>query len=394
MRLLIYILALGLAFAQPRPVHAQTDPWAAAAQMMASGQTEAAVPLLEQLVSDNPSDKNYRFELAVALFRLGRDFRAKWHLDQVRGADLTPQEAQLVARYLAEIAARSVWSGSFSIALKPETNATRKTSDETISLGGLDFELNPDSKAKPGTSVVTTASLGYSPRLTERVKANFALLTHLRYNKDKALRDYQVIGRAGLQYFPTARTSIAGGVQQGYRWVADSRYSNSTGIWAQHTRLVGARGRLDFALDLSNTSYDVNLPDSQRSFVTASYSHAVTGNAQIGISGFFENTQGSRPNLVGQRASLSLSGLYAWDGGLMTSLRLTHLTDTRDGPEPIFGVTREDESTTLELNIYHRSFRIKSFAPTLALGVEKNRSNIPLARYDNRYVSIGLTRDF
>lgn len=74
----------------------------------------------------------------------------------------------------------------------------------------------------------------------------------------------------------------------------------------------------------------------------------------------------------------------------MAYLRLTHRNDSRDGPEPIFGLPREDATASIELNICHRSFRVKSFAPKAAFGIEKNHPKLPTARY----VSIGLTHDF
>ena len=393
--LLNLAIGLGLILAQPLPALAQrVDDWALAVQMMQAQQPAAALPLLERLVSANPQNKEYRFELAYALFQLGKDFRARWHLEQVRGADLTPQETQLVGRFLAEIAARAVWAGSFSIALKPETNASRKTDVGSVNIGGLDFTLTPNAKAKPGVSLVVTTGLGYSPRLTDRVKASFSLLTHLKYNKDQSLRDYILVAREGLQFLPDPRSSISGGIQQGYRWVGDEPYSSSLGIWADYTQLVGARGRLDFGVDLSHTQHKVALPDSRRKLVSASFSYAVTGNAKVTLSGFLENTKGSRPNLVGKRSAITVSGVYAWNGGLMTSAKVTYQTDRRRGPEPFFGVTRKDESTALELSVYHRSFQIKSFAPTFNVGIEKNQSNIPLARYDNKYITLGLTRNF
>jgi hypothetical protein len=69
-------------------------------------------------------------------------------------------------------------------------------------------------------------------------------------------------------------------------------------------------------------------------------------------------------------------------------------TDDRRGVEPVFGVTRKDRKTSLDLTIYHRDFRVGIFAPTLVIGVENNRSNVPLAAYKNRYISLGLTREF
>lgn len=396
MRRLLKILFLGLALSSAHPQSALADPaeWPLALELMASGQVQAALPFLERLVSADPANKNYRFELALALFQLKRDFRAKWHLEQVRGASLTAPEARLVEQVLAQIAARSVWTASFSLSLKPESNASRKTSVDTVSVGGLDFTLSPESRAKPAVSVLVAAGLGYSPRLSEHWRARFSLNANLRHNKDSSLRDYQLTARAGLQYSGDERCNFAAGLQQGYRWVSNRRYSGSTGIWGEHTRLVGARGQLTLGFDFSKIRHEVALPDSNRALASVSYGHAVSGKARVTVSGYLEKTRGNLPSLAGTRSGIFVSGIYAWNGGLVTSLQLGQQYDERRGPEPLFGVTRGDETTSLSMTIYHRDFRIQSFSPTLVIGVEKNRSNIPLARYDNRYMSLGLTRSF
>ena len=74
------------------------------------------------------------------------------------------------------------------------------------------------------------------------------------------------------------------------------------------------------------------------------------------------------------------------------SLRLED--DERTGVNPVFGVARKDKKTVLDLRIYHRDFRVGQFAPQIQFGIERNRSNIPLADYTNRYFSLGLTRKF
>jgi hypothetical protein len=396
MRRFLYILLLGLSVlcARPHAAFAEDDTWPLALKLMAAGQTETALPLLERLVSTDPNNKNYRFELAIALFRLDKNFRAKWQLDQIRGAELTPAEANMIEKFLAQITARSVWSGSFSIALKPESNATQQTSAEAVNVGGLDFILRPDARAKPGVSLLVAAGLGYSPIISDQWRGRFSINTNLRHNNDASLRDYQLSLRGGLQYQMDARKSIVAGLHQGFRWVGDMPYSSTTGFWVEHSRLVGTRGRLDFGLDLSKTHHHVALPASHRGLISANYSHALTGNARISAGGYLEQTQGNLPNLSGTRAGLSVFGLYAWNGGLMTSLELGQHVDQRRGPEPLFGTARKDQKTAISLTVYHRDLRIGSFAPTLVIGVEKNRSNIPLSRFDNQYMSIGLTREF
>lgn len=389
------LLGLGLSLACPAGVSAapQQD-WGRALVLMQAGQTEAALPLLEGLVSQDPANKDYRFELALALYRLGSDFRAKWHLDQVRGAGLTEPEARMVEHLRDRIDARRIWSGYLGLRLRPESNVGRQTTDNSVNVGGLNFALNPAARGRPGTSTIVTAGLGVHPNVAPRTKAVLRLNSWLRHNRDRALRDYQLVGRAGLGHSPDPRRRIAGGILLGHRWVADRAYSASSGLWLDHSVLVGAAGRLDLGTEVSATDTRGAIPDSRRYLLSASYSHAVTGNAQLALGGFLERTDTAQGNLAGHRQGLSLSGLYMFRGGLVAGLRLATQTDRRDGPEPVFGVARRDRNLTLDLSIHHREFRIGMFAPELQIGFERNRSNIPLADYDNKYLSIGLTRNF
>jgi len=65
--LCILVLGLGLLCARPTTAIASTDTWPRALALMAEEQFAAALPLLERLVSEYPNNKNFRFELAVAL---------------------------------------------------------------------------------------------------------------------------------------------------------------------------------------------------------------------------------------------------------------------------------------------------------------------------------------
>ncbi|MEQ5872897.1 DUF560 domain-containing protein [Sagittula sp. NFXS13] len=396
MRRLIAILLLGLGAicTQPDGANAAPDTWTTALELMEAGQTRAALPLLEQLVSAHPDNKHYRFELALALYRLERPFRAKWQLEQVRGASLSPSEAQLVTQFLAAIEAQSAWSGALSFEMKSESNANGQTRDRTVAANGMQFVLRPDSRAKPGASLITNAEIGYTQALSEKWSGLVSLSAYVKHNEERSLRDTQLTGRAGFQYRPNQRTAFAFGLLHGNRWVADDAYSSSTGVWAEYSQLIGSRSRLNAGVEVSKIEAFTMQPDSHRTLLYGGYTLALNGNARLDLAGYLEDTGGGLPTLTGQRAGIAATALYAWKGGLMTSAEVSHHLDRRRGKEPFFDVAREDRKTAIALSVYHRDFRIGSFAPKVILGAEKNQSNIPLARHDNQYLSIGLTRNF
>lgn len=370
------------------------DTWLTVVHLVQSGAHVQALPLVERLVSAQPGNKKFRFELALALFRLGRDGRAKFHLEQLRGADLTPQERQVITRMIGAIEARQVWSGYFSFNLRPESNGTKQTEDRVLVIGGLPLTLNETAIGKATVSTIVTTGFTYAPTIGQGVKARLSLDAYLKYNPEVALRDYLLTGRAGLSFATQQGRYWDGGILLGTRRAADRPYSETFGLYLNHARRIGKAGTLRVGGEVSRSFRKRGLADIDRTFLSVGYTHAIGGNAQLSFSGFVEKNDSDQLTTDGMRRGLGISGLYAFDGGLMTSLTLRGEMDDRSGVSRLFGAARSDRKIAVDLSVYHRDFRIGSFAPQVQFGIERNRSNIPLADYTNRYLSLGLTRRF
>ncbi|MDF1726168.1 MAG: surface lipoprotein assembly modifier [Sulfitobacter sp.] len=392
LRCLCLLLCLGLS--TPSNAQDRTAQFQTATDLMAQGATDRALPLIEKLVSAEPNNKFYRFQLAVALYQLGQDGRARFHFDRLRGAALTPRERQLVLGYLNQIDARKVWSATFSFNIKPESNGIKQTENHTLMLGDLPLTLNDTAIGKPTVSTIIAPGFSYTPTLREGLKAQFSLSAYLKYNDEKALRDYQLTGRAGLYLQRDARQASYGGLLLGVRRVADRPYSQTAGLYAGRGQRIGERGTLRFGSEVTREFRRDGRADIDRLFLSADYAHVVAPNLQLSIGGFAEKTDSDSATEAGHRLALSAGGLYAFEGGLMAGLSLRGELDDRDGINGLFGVARSDRTLALDLRLYHRDFTIGTFAPELVMGIERNRSNIPLADYTNRYLSVGLTRNF
>ncbi|WP_172975954.1 surface lipoprotein assembly modifier [Sulfitobacter sp. THAF37] len=390
----ICTLCLLLAGAPLRAQQSLEDTWLTAVGFVQAGEPGRALPLIERLVSARPRNKKYRFELALALFRLGRDGRAKFHLEQLRGADLTPQERQVINRMIGAIDARRVWSGYFGLNIRPESNGTKQTEDRVLVIGGLPLTLDETAIGKATVSTIVTTGLTFAPEIGEGMKARLSLDAYLKHNSEVALRDYILTGRTGLSYTTPQQRYWDGGLLLGTRRAADRPYSETVGLYLNHARRVGNAGTLRLGGEVSRTFRRRGLADIDRMFLSVGYTHAVGGNAQLSFTGFVERNDSAQLTTDGLRRGLNLSGLYAFDGGLMTSLTLRGEMDDRTGVSRLFGAARSDRKLAADLRVYHRDFRIGSFAPEIQFGIERNRSNIPLADYTNRYLSIGLTRKF
>ncbi len=368
--------------------------WQNAARLVSAQSYEGALPLLEKLVSLNPRNKHYRFNLALALFHIKKDGRARYHLEQVRGTGLEENERVLVNNVLAQIDSRKTWSGYFSLNVRPETNGTKQTEADTIAVGGLPFTLSDTAIGKPTTSAVISTGFTYAPSITETAKFELSLGALLKHNSDVSLRDYQITARAGVGFAPVPSQYWSGGLSFGKRRVADRAYSDTGGLYINHARRVGKAGLIRFGGDVSRAFRTYGRVPVDRTFAYLGYTHSIGGNVQLSFSAFGEVNDTEQLSLKGFRRGISATGRYAFKGGIVTSLTLGFEADDRDGLNQIFGVRRQDRKKSIEVKVHHRDFRIGAFAPELQFGLERNKSNIPLADYTNRFLSVGLTRKF
>ncbi|MEP5153535.1 surface lipoprotein assembly modifier [Planktotalea sp.] len=385
-------LALPVA-AQDEQYRSDQELWDAALSAVKDGDFQRALAPLEILVNRDPDNIDYRFELALALSKVDNYARAKHHLTQLRSTQLSYGARQAVNSVLAEIDDSNPLTGYLSFSLLPESNVNRQTDNETIIIGGLPFRLN--TTRQPGVSLQANAGIAYSAKLDDRLTARFRLDLSGKFNKAIAYRDIAAIARTGLSFTNKTQSTYEGGLIFGQRWSAAKSYSQTTGLYFDHGRPSGARGYFNLNTKLTKTKHISGAPDHDIGFVQLSYTHGISANAQITASAFHQIAKSTDLTAAGQTTGVSVSGTYAFRGGLITGLTLSHSVDEREGFSPFFfKEPRKDRKTRLDISIHHRNIRIGAFAPQLLMGLERNQSNNVLADYTNKYVSFGLTRNF
>ncbi|KEJ89647.1 surface lipoprotein assembly modifier [Sulfitobacter donghicola] len=387
---LCLLLMLGQANAQPP----EGEAWQVALRLKSTGAHVQSLPLLEGLVAKDPTNKNYRYELALALYHLGRDARSKYHFNRLLGAELNTGQRQLVNSMIVKLNARKVWSGYLNFNILPESNGTKQTEGQVVIVGGFPLQLDDAAIGKPAVSALLNAGVTYAPTLKPGVKAKFSLNAHLKYSSQEVLRDYQLIGRAGLSFNRDPLKYWEGGVKLGTRMIADDPYSDTLGLYFHHARRVGDAGTLRVGSEVSRAFRRYGRADIDRMFLNIGYQQQIGGNASASVNAFVDVSSTDQAVSDGLRQGLSLSGSYSFDGGLTASVTLRGEIDRRSGISPIFGVARKDHKVGLDLSLHHTNFTIGSLAPQIRFAIEKNNSNIPVANYLNRSVSIGVTRKF
>lgn len=369
--------------------------WAIAIALSRDRRPRAALPYLERLVSLAPGVVNYRLELAATLAAVGEDDRARHHFTLARGGDLSSATEAAVARQMDSLDRRKSWEGFFRFALTPESNAAKRTAAEVILINGLPFVLDPSSREEPANGI----SLGFGatllPQLGRDLKGKAGLQLDAKLYDGRASDDVTLRADLGLLHFGDSERRISGGVSARHRWIDDGAYSATYGAHLAYSRRIGPATSLGLQLDQEWTDYDQpGTVGTQHSILSLTVAHAISPKLQLKLAASLDHASSRNSLESGMTAGLTLGGQYAFDGGLLLGLEAMVSESRRDGISTLFGARREDTRQMLTLKLTNRNWVVRGFAPVLELGLDRQRSTIPIYAYDNARAAIGFTRNF
>lgn len=361
-----------------------------------AGDPAAAVPLLDALVSADPLDPRLRLELARALLRAGQRDRARFHMMQARGSSaLSAEERAALDGVLAQIEGGKSYEAWARVAIVPETNPGQRTDVDTISIGGLQWALNPGAKASPATGLHVAAGGAFLPRIAPGLRLRLGGVVDARFYSDKALTDVTVRGEFGFQGV-TARGidwSLFASAQD--RRVGGKAYGRALGLHGSWARLIGTNAQLRLRADLEDWRFvPVSGQDGMRRSVSAAWSQVLRPDVMIRATVFANRTSARAGSEAGRGAGVSLGVTKLFEGGLIVSLDATYARQRRDAADPWFGVVRRDRRMILSARVMHRTITLRGFAPVLELGLDRQKSTIALNDFRNARVSVGFSREF
>lgn len=368
--------------------------WAMGTAYNRLGRPQEAVAPLTRLVALSPKVATFRLELAATLMRAGQLERAGYHLELAKGAGL-PAEVQLkVQAAIDRIAKPKTWQGSLRFALIPESNAVRRTEVETVTLNGLVFGLRPTARAQASRGVELGFGLAALPRLSENLRARLGLDVTARSYDVTAANDATLRLNAALLHFGPASRQQSLELFSARRWIANEAYSSSRGLTLGMAQALGARSTLAASLLLDRTDYLQGRFHVDRRAAALQLSHALSPQLVVRASGRLEQRSSRVTSAAGHAAGVTLGADYAFQGGLRLGFDLAYDRNAFSGIHPLFGVAREDQRLSANLQITHQNWSFKGFAPVLRLGAERQRSSVPLNSYRNLSASLGVTRLF
>lgn len=358
------------------------------------GMPARAAEQYEAALAIRPDLTEARLELARAHYLAGRDVQARHHFELSLSAGLPAPVEKAVGRYLNAIDARKRWSGHFSAALLPESNAARRTDRSMVDIGGIPFRLNDDARSASGTGLQLSLGGAFSPVLADRLRGHLALSTVARIHEDRELNDIAVTGKAGLTR-QHGTGSISGGLQAGRRWVGSERFQRSIGLWGRVSHRISERARNSVRAELDFRKHDHSPGrDGWRASLDPAFRFALDGRTLLEISPGIEWIEADARHHASRAASVSVGIVRTFGNNLTASFSSSLQWRRHQGRDPLFGRARKDRTLRLGGRLSRGSWRVQGFAPYLGYSYERNASSIELHEYTNHGVIAGLSREF
>ena len=374
---------------------------------------DEAVASYRRILEGQPDLAGARLELARVLFERGRCLgepddllehllgddcdAAAHHFRRALAGDLPPDIAAAVERFLAAIRARKRVSGSFDMALAPDSNVNAGTSARSfpsrlrnVFTGeALEFDLDEQARETSGVGAVVSTSGEYRHPLAWRLAADQATRLRLgvslyrREYRNRRFDDMTLEFYAGPQLlFPRGHASLLARVDR--RWFGGEPISYGFGPRLEGLLRIGDAlwlgGGAERILRRHRHGKD---SDGPRTGLDANLTWEATPALALGLRGGLERSRAMRADLRLRTRRLGafvfadlppVLGIAGFGVGVTHDVLFTRHDEA--GYFLISPAARRDRTAIWRLTASSDRLELFGFVPSLSLVHERRRSNI------------------
>jgi len=363
--------------------------------LLREGQPDAAADVLRQILDVAPDFEPARRELTVLLALMGQTENAIFHAERLLNQTDNLRIQRDMSEFIRANRTEKMRGISTRFAILPSTNANNGSDEDTITIGGLPFTIDPDSQAKEGLGFGAGLTAWNSWRLSERWTGTLIGAFDIEEYLTDAFNDEQNLslrfdfGRNG------ARTRLSFGP------VAELRLSN----WnAERERLglrigiqnaLGPRTRIGADLTSFRQTYRRE-PFRDGTLLSGSIGleHAISQTLVASASLPFTRERTKRAHLDHDDIGLTLGIAKDWPDGLYTRLSLGLRENNFIGNFPGTTVARNDVLSSIGVSIRHDKFQIGGLTPEIGVVYTDSNSNVGFFDYESLDFSVGFGMQF
>lgn len=359
----------------------------------AQGDKQGAIEWLKALLDEKPNAGRPRLELARLLAETGDESGARRELRRAGAAGLPDDVARVVDRFATALRSSRTIGGSIEVAVAPDSNINRATSQERVDTVVAPLTLSKDARATSGIGFSLSAQGFARGKLTD----NTDLLSRASVRADlygkSQFNDVVLTLASGPEFrLGGARVRPAAIAQR--RWFGGDLYSESYGGSLNVLKPLDRVSQVEGELTLLQSNYaKAPIQDGLLSDFSIAYDRAFSPRFSTRLS-----VRGTRQDakvdfLATKSVGVDLLASRAF-GKQLGYVQLSGFRLTADGRDPLFGVTRNDKRFDLTGGIILRRFAWRGLAPLVRVTHTESDSTIPIYDFKRTRVEFALSREF
>lgn len=359
----------------------------------ARGDRQGAIEALKALLDEKPNAGRPRLELARLLALAGDEAGARRELRRAGAAGLPDDVARVVDRFALALRSSRSLGGSFEIGLAPDSNINRATTRESVDTVIAPLTLDRDARAQSDVGLSLAAqgfargALAPGVALLGRLSARADLYGKSRFN------DVSVTLAAGPEV-QAGRARIRPAAIVGRRWFGGDLFSENYGGSLNVLKPLDRTSQVEAELTVLQGRYPrLRVQDGLLADLSVTYDKAVSPrfSARVAVratrqdarADFFASTSGAVDLLVSRAFGKQL---------VFAQASATRLWG--DGPDALFGVTRNDRRLDLTGGVILRRFSVRGLAPLVRVIRTWSDSSVPIYDFRRTRVEFAVSREF
>lgn len=359
----------------------------------AQGDKQGAIEWLKALLDEKPNAGRPRLELARLLAETGDESGARRELRRAGAAGLPEDVAVIVDRFAAALRSNRTIGGSVEVAVAPDSNINRATTQEHVDVVVPGLVLSRDARATSGIGFSLSAQGFARGRITDDVDLlSRASVRADLYGKSRFNDVVMTLASGPEVRLGGARVRPAGIAQR--RWFGGDLYSESYGGSLNVLKPLDRVSQIEGEVTLLQSNYaHVPAQDGLLADFNIAYDRAFSPRFSTRVSVRATRQDAKVDFLSTDSAGIDLLASRAF-GKQLGYIQLSGFRLGANGKDPLFGVTREDKRFDVTAGLILRRFTWRGLAPLIRVIHSESDSTIPIYDFRRTRVEFALSREF
>jgi tetratricopeptide (TPR) repeat protein len=352
---------------------------------------DKAIDIFEEILKHNPNFDMVRMELADT-YLLNKNYDSAANHARKLQQSSSEEVQDLTSAFLRAIDNKKPFYFSGYFGLAPSTNYNAGPSDNTVTIRGLQFNLEREKKS--GIGVVAGVDVGYRIDIAD----DYAIQTMASYD----MREYfegnfgsHVVATTVMPTFQNNKVLIGAGFTAGHIWFDQKGLNWQVGPdFLFRTKLSDKLSLSVRASSYFQDYYDYDYYDGWLTRVDFRPSYKISRSARIDLITGIDIKNADAEIHSYHSPQFGIAYYQQWKKGFISYLQVRYAPSYYEKEFPVFRKKREDEEFRLSASIGNKELSYLGFYPIVEYQYVNNDSNIPIFTFDRHDVTIKVVKDF